>query len=123
MLKASTSVTRTASEFMDCQAGAFNLCLGYRHPVAVQAIKDRADKLIHVSSSYQTHPINEMTSILAELAPAGLNASPTTSTRYSAGMYGICPGESTNTLPCNSGRTLHLGTRKNRKHPVRTQAG
>lgn len=93
MLKASTSVTRTASEFMDCQAGAFNLCLGYRHPVAVQAIKDRADKLIHVSSSYQTHPINEMTSILAELAPAGLNASPTTSTRYSAGTYGTCPAE------------------------------
>lgn len=61
------------NEFMDCSAGTFNLSLGYRHPAVVQAIKDQADKLIHVSSSYQTHPINEMTSMLAELAPAGLN--------------------------------------------------
>ena len=60
------------NEFMDCSAGTFNLSLGYRHPAVVQAIKDQADKLIHVSSSYQTHPINEMTSMLAELAPAGL---------------------------------------------------
>jgi len=121
MLMASTSVTRTASEFMDCQAGTFNLCLGYRHPVAVQAIKDRADKLIHVSSSYQTHPINEMTSILAELAPAGLNASPTTSTRCSAGTCVTCPAESMSTLPCNSGRMQHLGGHKRPPKPLRTQ--
>ena len=38
------------NEFMDCSAGTFNLSLGYRHPAVVQAIKDQADKLIHVSS-------------------------------------------------------------------------
>lgn len=61
------------NEFMDCSAGTFNLSLGYRHPAVIQAIKDQADKLIHVSSSYQTRAINEMTSMLAELAPADLN--------------------------------------------------
>jgi len=64
---------KDGNEFMDCSAGTFNLSLGYRHPAVVKAIKEQADKMIHVSSSYQTHPINEMTSTLAELAPAGLD--------------------------------------------------
>lgn len=61
------------NEFLDCSAGTFNLSLGYRHPAVVEAIKQQADNLIHVSSSFQTEPINHLATTLAELAPGTLN--------------------------------------------------
>ena len=55
--------------YIDCASATFNLSLGYRHPVVIRAIKDQADELIHVTSSFQTEPINRLSRRLVDLAP------------------------------------------------------
>ncbi|MEV6018446.1 MULTISPECIES: aminotransferase class III-fold pyridoxal phosphate-dependent enzyme [unclassified Streptomyces] len=55
--------------YIDCASATFNLSLGYRHPAVVQAIKDQADQLIHVTSGFQTAPINALAHRLVRLAP------------------------------------------------------
>ncbi|MEU8433895.1 aspartate aminotransferase family protein [Streptomyces sp. NPDC029216] len=58
--------------YIDCASATFNLSLGYRHPAVIKAIKDQADELIHVTSSFQTEPINRLSKRLADLAPKRL---------------------------------------------------
>ncbi|MFD9478707.1 MULTISPECIES: aspartate aminotransferase family protein [Streptomyces] len=58
--------------YIDCASATFNLSLGYRHPAVIKAIKDQADELIHVSSSFQTDPINSLSARLVDLAPKRL---------------------------------------------------
>ena len=60
------------NEFIDCASGTFNLSLGYRHPTTVQAIRDNADRLLHVTSSFQTDPVNGLVERLVEVSPANL---------------------------------------------------
>ncbi|WP_393086569.1 aspartate aminotransferase family protein [Streptomyces sp. LN704] len=55
--------------YIDCASATFNLSLGYRHPAVIQAIKDQADQLIHVTSGFQTAPINALAHRLVQLAP------------------------------------------------------
>ncbi len=55
--------------YIDCASATFNLSLGYSHPAVVQAIRDQADQLIHVTSSFQTDQINELSRRLVDLAP------------------------------------------------------
>jgi len=55
--------------YIDCASATFNLSLGYGHPAVVSAIKEQSDQLIHVTSSFQTEPINRLSSRLVELAP------------------------------------------------------
>ncbi|WP_219817498.1 aspartate aminotransferase family protein, partial [Rathayibacter tritici] len=57
---------------LDCASATFNLSLGYSHPAVVKAIKDQADQLIHVTSSFQTDQINHLSRRLADLAPASI---------------------------------------------------
>ncbi|MBN3554021.1 aspartate aminotransferase family protein [Fictibacillus nanhaiensis] len=57
------------NEYIDCASATFNLSLGYSHPAVVKAMKDQADKLIHVTSSFQTEPINQLARKLVDLAP------------------------------------------------------
>ena len=42
------------NRYIDCASGTFNLNLGYSHPQVLDELKNQMDKLIHVSSSYQT---------------------------------------------------------------------
>ncbi|MFF4537260.1 aspartate aminotransferase family protein [Streptomyces aureus] len=58
--------------YIDCASATFNLSLGYRHPAVVQAIKDQADQLIHVTSGFQTAPINALAHRLVRLAPKSI---------------------------------------------------
>ena len=60
------------NEYIDCASGTFNLSLGYRHPTTVQAIRDNADRLVHVTSSFQTDPVNRLVERLVEVSPANL---------------------------------------------------
>ncbi len=58
--------------YIDCAAATFNLSLGYGHPEVLQAVKDQADKLVHVTSTFQTDPINTVVRKLVEVSPANL---------------------------------------------------
>lgn len=58
--------------FLDCSAGTFNLSLGYSHPEIVATVREQAQHLIHVTSKFQTNPLNDLVRSLIEVAPPGL---------------------------------------------------
>jgi 4-aminobutyrate aminotransferase len=60
------------SRYIDCGSGTFNLSLGYRHPEIIAVVKEQADKLIHVTSSFQTAPVNDLVQRLVEVSPDNL---------------------------------------------------
>lgn len=60
------------NRYIDCAAATFNLSLGYGHPEVLQAVKEQADQLIHVTSTFQTDPINTVVRKLVELSPENL---------------------------------------------------
>jgi 4-aminobutyrate aminotransferase-like enzyme len=65
-------VSEDGRRFLDCSAGTFNLSLGYEHPEIVAAVREQAGELIHVTSKFQTDPLNRLVSGLAAVAPDGL---------------------------------------------------
>jgi 4-aminobutyrate aminotransferase-like enzyme len=58
--------------YIDCVSGTFNLSLGYSHPEIIQAVREQAGSLIHVTSKFQTRPLNELVRRLAEVSPPNL---------------------------------------------------
>ncbi|MGW4895645.1 aminotransferase class III-fold pyridoxal phosphate-dependent enzyme [Kitasatospora sp. NPDC004240] len=58
--------------YLDCSSGTFNLSLGYAHPEIVATVREQAGQLIHVTSKFQTGPLNALVSKLAEVSPANL---------------------------------------------------
>ncbi|MFF2041940.1 aminotransferase class III-fold pyridoxal phosphate-dependent enzyme [Kitasatospora sp. NPDC058170] len=58
--------------YLDCSSGTFNLSLGYAHPEIVAAVREQAGELIHVTSKFQTGPLNALVSKLAEVSPPNL---------------------------------------------------
>jgi 4-aminobutyrate aminotransferase-like enzyme len=58
--------------YIDCASGTFNMSLGYQHPAVVKALKDSAERMIHVSSAYQADEINCLVKSLADLSPPNL---------------------------------------------------
>ncbi|MGK4578718.1 aspartate aminotransferase family protein [Kitasatospora sp. HPMI-4] len=58
--------------YLDCSAGTFNLSLGYAHPEIVETVREQAANLIHVTSKFQTGPLNELVAKLAEVSPPNL---------------------------------------------------
>jgi len=59
--------------YIDCASATFNLSLGYSHPEVLEAMYDQANRLIHVTSSFQTDTINRLARELAAAAPPGLD--------------------------------------------------
>jgi 4-aminobutyrate aminotransferase-like enzyme len=59
-------------KYIDCASATFNLILGYSNHEVLDAVKAQADKLVHVTSSFQTGPINEVVQRLIDLAPSNL---------------------------------------------------
>jgi 4-aminobutyrate aminotransferase-like enzyme len=59
-------------EYIDCASATFNLSLGYSHPAVLNAIRDQAAQLIHVTSSFQSEPVNELVARLVEVSPPNL---------------------------------------------------
>lgn len=55
-------------EYLDALAGIAVNVLGHAHPKVVAAIKDQAEKLIHVSNIYYNVPQSSLAKILTELA-------------------------------------------------------
>ncbi|NYH77258.1 4-aminobutyrate aminotransferase [Actinopolyspora biskrensis] len=60
------------NQYLDCASATFNLSLGYSHPDVVRAMKEQLDGLVHLTSSYQSDPINGMVRRLVETSPANL---------------------------------------------------
>lgn len=58
--------------YIDCASATFNLSLGYSHPAVVAAIREQADQLVHVTSSFQTDKINDLSRRLVDLAPTSI---------------------------------------------------
>ena len=46
----------TGKEYIDCVAGIAVNAVGYSHPVVIKALKEQADKLMHISNLYYTEP-------------------------------------------------------------------
>jgi 4-aminobutyrate aminotransferase-like enzyme len=59
--------------YIDCASGTFNLTLGYSHPDVVRVIRNQAENLIHVTSKFQTTPLNELVSRLIDVSPPNLS--------------------------------------------------
>ncbi|MET8698100.1 aminotransferase class III-fold pyridoxal phosphate-dependent enzyme [Kitasatospora sp. NPDC004723] len=58
--------------YLDCSSGTFNLSLGYAHPEIVEVVREQAGRLIHVTSKFQTEPLNALVAKLAEVSPPNL---------------------------------------------------
>jgi 4-aminobutyrate aminotransferase-like enzyme len=59
-------------EYLDCVSGTFNLLLGYSHPELIETIREQAGSLIHVTSRFQTRPLNELVTRLLDVSPPNL---------------------------------------------------
>lgn len=63
---------QSGRKYLDCEAGTFNLSLGYNNDVLIDVINKQSKKLIHLPSSY----MNENTLLLAkkliDIAPSNL---------------------------------------------------
>ncbi|HKK10572.1 MAG TPA: aminotransferase class III-fold pyridoxal phosphate-dependent enzyme, partial [Bacteroidales bacterium] len=55
-------------KYIDALAGIAVTSLGHNHPNVVKAIKDQAEKLIHISNFYLTPPQAELTKKLADIS-------------------------------------------------------
>ena len=58
--------------YIDCASATFNLSLGYSHPAVIEAMKAQADQLIHITSSYQSDPVNDLARNLVEVSPPNI---------------------------------------------------
>jgi acetylornithine/N-succinyldiaminopimelate aminotransferase len=54
--KGATVKDYTGKEYIDCVAGIAVNAVGYSHPEVLKALKEQADKLMHVSNLYYTEP-------------------------------------------------------------------
>ena len=60
--------------YLDCASATFNLSLGYSHPAVLDAMKLQMDELIHITSGFQSTPINTLSRMLVDAAPPGIVA-------------------------------------------------
>lgn len=60
------------NRYIDCASATFNLSLGYGHPEVIKTVKEQANSLIHVTSSFQSDPINNVVRKLVQLSPKNL---------------------------------------------------
>jgi acetylornithine/N-succinyldiaminopimelate aminotransferase len=56
------------NEYIDCVAGIAVNAVGYSHPTVVNALKEQAEKLMHVSNLYYTEPQVKLAEKLSELS-------------------------------------------------------
>jgi 4-aminobutyrate aminotransferase-like enzyme len=64
---------RDGRAYLDCEAGTFNVSLGYGHPEVVHAVRAQAERLIHVTSQFATEPLDALARELVEIAPPNLD--------------------------------------------------
>lgn len=62
----------SGNRYIDCASGTFNLSLGYSHPAVVAAIQKQAESLVHMTSTFQTDPVNTLVGQLIDTSPPNL---------------------------------------------------
>ena len=62
------------NEYLDFLGGIAVSCLGYDHPVLVNAVQEQASKLLHVSNYFHIEHRGEVARRIAQLANAGFGA-------------------------------------------------
>ena len=63
------NVTATNGKtYLDALAGIAVNCLGYAHPVHVDAIQSQAEKIVHTSNFFYNEPQSELARLLAEIS-------------------------------------------------------
>ncbi|WP_202638724.1 aspartate aminotransferase family protein [Bailinhaonella thermotolerans] len=60
------------NRYIDCASGTFNLHLGYSHPEITRAIREQAERVLHVTSSFQSGPVNDLVENLVRVSPENL---------------------------------------------------
>jgi 4-aminobutyrate aminotransferase-like enzyme len=63
---------RDGKSYIDCASGTFNLILGYSNAEVLEAVAHQANQLVHVTSSFQSGPVDEMVRRLVEIVPDNL---------------------------------------------------
>jgi acetylornithine/N-succinyldiaminopimelate aminotransferase len=66
--KGATVKDYTGKEYIDCVAGIAVNAVGYSHPVVLKALKEQAEKLMHVSNLYYTEPQVRLAEKLSEIS-------------------------------------------------------
>ena len=59
--------------YIDCASATFNLSLGYSNHDVIDEVKKQMDSLIHVTTTFQTEPINKLIQKLVSIVPANLS--------------------------------------------------
>ncbi|MEM9557841.1 MAG: aspartate aminotransferase family protein [Acidobacteriota bacterium] len=60
------------NEYIDCASATFNLILGYSDHEVLDAVRKQAENLVHVTSSFQSGPVDEMVRRLVDVTPSNL---------------------------------------------------
>lgn len=63
-------------KYLDFLAGIAVNCLGYNHPAQISALKEQAEKLLHVSNYFHIEHRGQVAKRLCEFAQAGEGANP-----------------------------------------------
>jgi len=61
------------NEYIDCASATFNLILGYSNHEVLEAVHRQSERLVHVTSSFQSGPVDEMVQRLVAATPSNLN--------------------------------------------------
>jgi len=63
----------TGREFIDCTSQSFSLSVGACHPQVLEAVQEQMQKFTHLQHVMDSIPLLQLTSLLTEIAPKGLN--------------------------------------------------
>lgn len=59
-------------QYLDCEAGTFNLSLGYCNEEITKAVNAQSEKLTHLTSSYLSEPVVNLAKKLVDVSPENL---------------------------------------------------
>lgn len=68
---------KEGNQYIDCEAGTFNLSLGYCNKEVVDAVNEQSQKLTHLTSSYMAEPVVKLASKLVDISPKNLTRATT----------------------------------------------
>ncbi len=58
--------------YIDCAAATFNLSLGYSNEEVLDAVREQAEKMVHITSSYMCEPVAKLVDELVKVTPKDL---------------------------------------------------
>ncbi len=62
----------TGKRYIDGAAATFNLSLGYSNEEVLEAVREQAEKMVHITSSYMCEPVAKLVDELVKVTPKNL---------------------------------------------------